>query len=174
MSLPAEYMKVCAPPFDTRVQRFKSLTGEEVRIASTSGHVFLVGEEYVEIPAGPNGEFWKMAFSAGCISEEALTKAIERQKLGKPSPILGDAAKVDLSNLTEDERRILAKEKITQMYATKDPSHFTNADLPKTDKLSELCGFTVSAVERDDWTLEYLGELEARAEILANGGKPIE
>lgn len=172
----AATINICAAPFDKRTQKFKKITEgpDPVRLAFTSGHTFIVGEEFIPIPAGPGGEFWKAAFAAGCISEEALTKAIERQKQGKPSAILGDGAKKDLSNLSAEERKALAKEKIEQMYATKDPSHFTRDDLPMTEKLSELCGFTVSAAERDDWTIEYLAEQEQRDELAATGGKPIE
>lgn len=169
----ARTISVCAQPFDKRTQKFKSLTGEEVRLAFTTGHIYLIGEKYVDLPAGPGGDFWKAAFSAGCISEEALTKAIERQKQGKPSSMLGTGEKKDMSNITVDEREAIAKEKIEQMYAIKDLSHFTQDDLPKTEKLSELCGFTVSKSERDDWTLEYLAEQEQRDELAATGGKPI-
>lgn len=170
----AAILNICAAPFDKSIQKFKSLTGEPVRLAFTSGHVFIVGEEFVPIPAGPGGDFWKAAFAGGCISEEALTKAIERQKQGKPSAMLGTGEKKDLSKITAEERKSIAKEKIEQMYATKDLSHFTKDDLPTTEKLSELCGFTVKKDERDDWTLEYLAEQEQRDELAATGGKPIE
>jgi len=169
----AKIMNVCAQPFDKRTQNFKSLTGEEVRLAFTSGHIFLIGENYMPLPAGPGGDFWKKAFASGCISEEALTKAMERQKVGKPSVILGTGEKKDLSNLSVEDRKSIAKEKVQQMYATKDPVHFTADDLPKADKLSELCGFTVTAAERDDWTLEYLAEEESRQDLAGNGGQPI-
>ncbi len=170
----AAILNVCAKPFDMKTQKFKSLTGEEVRLAFTTGHIFIVGEEFVPLPAGPGGEFWRAAFASGCISEEALTKAIERQRAGKPSPILGTGEKRDLSKLSIEDRKSIAKEKISQMYAVKDPAHFTKDDLPSVEKLSELCGFTVKKDERDDWTLEYLAEQEQRDELVANGGKPIE
>jgi len=170
-----EIVQVCAQPFDKKTQKFKSLTGETVRLAFTTGHVFMVGDDFVDIPAGPNGDFWKKAFSAGCISEEALTRALDRQKSGKPSAMLGDnTEKPDLSNLTADQRRVIAKEKIALMYATKDLAHFTASDIPKADKLSELCGFTVSAFERDDWTMEYMAEDEARQKLAESGGASAE
>ena len=51
------------------VKRFKSRTDKVVRVASTSGHVRLIGKDWVEIA---NEELQNMAYANGCISDDII------------------------------------------------------------------------------------------------------
>jgi len=53
------------------MQRFKSITGATKRIASTSGHVILVGDEFTEVP----DHLISDAQAAGLLSEEIYLEA---------------------------------------------------------------------------------------------------
>jgi len=53
-------------------KKFKSLDNIERRIALLSGHVYLIGPDWQNIP-----EFaWKDCYAAGCMSDDMITKAV--------------------------------------------------------------------------------------------------
>ena len=108
--------------------KFRSrTTSETVRIASTSGHIVLVGNDFVEVPDHMVAD----AYAAGCISEDMyLSIKDELQKQAEAD------AKID--------RPAVVDEKMQQMLDSEDKSYFTKEGLPNKKVLNTLCGFTVS------------------------------
>ena len=49
-------------------KRFKSTTGKDVRVALTSGHVAIIGTQWVEL----HPRFFSLAYANGCISEDMV------------------------------------------------------------------------------------------------------
>jgi len=55
--------------------RFRSKNRKNIRLASTTGHVILVGEEWVTVPEHMEGD----AYANGCISEEMFNTIASMQ-----------------------------------------------------------------------------------------------
>lgn len=51
------------------IKRFRSTTGKDVRVASTNGHIEVIGTDWVEVRIP---ELQSMAYANGCISEDML------------------------------------------------------------------------------------------------------
>ncbi len=121
--------------------KFRSKNADPIRIPSTSGHIVIVGQEWVAVPDHMIGD----AYAAGCISEEMYEtiKNLDAPAEKNPEGNEGDG-KVNIVELGERLGKINAA--INEMIDSPEGS-FTNAGLPNLNKLSEKCGFTVTKAE---------------------------
>lgn len=112
--------------------RFKTRQGE-VRIAHTTGHVAIVGEEFQELEE----RFHADAYSKGCISEGMAQVA---PPMGAPF----------IAPLTPEERQEKILEAVKGILEEGDTENMTQAGVPKLDKVSAMVGFEATKAERDD------------------------
>ena len=114
--------------------------GEVIRIASTSGHICLVGSEFVEVPDHMEPD----AYAAGCVSEALYNsiKADMEKDAAAKAALVGGA-------LTEDQKHEAIKVAIGAMLDSKDESSFTKEGLPNMKALVKQTGFTVSKEEME-------------------------
>jgi hypothetical protein len=109
--------------------------GEVVRIASTSGHIVLIGNEFTEVPE----HMEKDAYANGCVSEElynSIRTDMEKESAATKSLAGGSAHPGDQAPVVI--------EKIKVMLNSTEEGYFTKAGLPNLKVLEKLCGFTVS------------------------------
>ena len=121
--------------------KFRSRRDNEViRIASTSGHICLVGSEFVEVPDHMESD----AYAAGCVSEALYNsiKADMEKDAAAKAALVGGA-------LTEDQKHEAIKVAIGAMLDSKDESSFTKEGLPNMKALVKQTGFTVSKEEME-------------------------
>lgn len=121
--------------------KFRSRSDEQViRLASTSGHIVLVGKEFVEVPEHMESQ----AYAEGCVSE-ALYKSI-RADIEKDA-----AAQVALAGgaLTAEQKHEAIKTAIVAMLDGKDEGSFTTAGLPNMKVLAKQCGFQLTKDEME-------------------------
>lgn len=108
--------------------KFKARNGETVRITLKSGHVAIIRhDEWRELP----DIFHAEAYAKGCLSENM---ASEFSSLEKASDGV--------------DRQQLIREAVQAMLDDGNTDLFTEAGVPRTNKLSELLGFDVTAAER--------------------------
>jgi len=109
------------------MKRFKSTTGEDVRIALLSGHVFLVGSEWKDLP-----EFaWSDAYAQRCISEDMITG---NGSVGVTTEVM---AKMDHIALAKEE----IKGAILEAMEEGNESFFNKMNgVPKVSAISEKLG----------------------------------
>ena len=118
--------------------------GEVIRIASTSGHIVLIGDEFTEVPEHMESE----AFSKGCVSEALYNSIREDMKADAQK----QAALVALTGGGSPEgadRSPVVIAKINEMMDSTDEGYFTKAGLPNLKILETLCGFRVSREEME-------------------------
>lgn len=121
--------------------KFRSRSDEQViRLASTSGHIVLVGKEFVEVPEHMESQ----AYAEGCVSE-ALYNSI-RADMEKDAA--AQAALVG-GGLTEELKHEAIKAAIVAMLDGKDEGSFTTAGLPNMKALAKQCGFQVTKDEME-------------------------
>ena len=135
--------------------KFRSRSDSQViRLASTSGHICLVGREFVEIPEHMEAE----AYANGCVSEE-LYNAIKADLAGG---LLsgGGGARLPGSAEPQTTRVSTIKQQIEAMLDSGEDGAFTAAGLPNLKVLSGKCGFQVS---KDEMELAW-GEIAAEKE----------
>lgn len=111
--------------------RYKSMSEKKIRIASTSGHIIMVGEEFKEVPEHMEPD----ARAAGCIAEDVFNKLTSAENVAEP--------------LTADERIDLIVLSIKEMAADNPEGNFTKNGSPNRKILNAKCGFTVTAEEFD-------------------------
>lgn len=114
------------------MKRFKSTTGEEVRIALTNGHVFLVGNEWKDLP-----EFaYSAAYSQCCVSEDMIT--------GQGNIAVTTEVMAKMDNIALAKQSI--KDVLTVAMETGDGSMFNkNNGTPKVSAVSSAMGSTANA-----------------------------
>ena len=114
--------------------------GEVIRIASTSGHICLVGSEFVEVPDHMEPD----AYAAGCVSEALYNsiKADMEKDADAKAALVGGA-------LTEEQRSAAIKLAIEAMLDGKEEGSFTTAGLPNMKVLVKQTGFPVSKEEME-------------------------
>lgn len=121
--------------------KFRSRKDDEVvRIASTSGHICLVGSEFVEVPDHMEAD----AYAAGCVSEaiyNSIRADMDRDAKAKAALITGA--------LTDEQRQLAIKTAISTMLDSNDEGSFTAQGVPHLKKLSSLAGFQVSKEEME-------------------------
>lgn len=121
--------------------KFRSRSDEQViRLASTSGHIVLVGKDFVEVPEHMESQ----AYAEGCVSE-ALYKSI-RADMEKDA-----AAQIALAGgaLTDEQKHEAIKAAIVAMLDGKDEGSFTTAGLPNMKVLAKQCGFQLTKDEME-------------------------
>ena len=140
--------------------RFRSRSNSEVaRLASTSGHIILVGQEFVEVPQHMEAE----AYANGCVSEELYNSI--KADMAKGALAAGDGGGVQLPGGVTDGpgpeviRQTTIRRSIRAMLDGKEEGAFTAAGLPNLKVLSGKCGFQVS---KDEMEVAW-GEISAAA-----------
>lgn len=121
--------------------KFRSRSDEQViRLASTSGHIVLVGKEFVEVPEHMESQ----AYAEGCVSE-ALYKSIRadmEKDAAAQAALVGGA-------LTAEQKHQAIKAAIGAMLDGKDEGSFTTAGLPNMNVLAKQCGFQLTKDEME-------------------------
>jgi hypothetical protein len=126
--------------------RFISRNKEIVRLASTSGHIILVGAEFVDVPEHMERE----AYASGCVSEELYNsiKADMAKDAEAKSNLAGGGQKDKI-----DPSPVVI-ETIRTMLNSTEEGYFTKAGLPNLKILEKLCGFTVSREDMESaWSV---------------------
>ena len=114
--------------------------GEVIRIASTSGHICLVGSEFVEVPDHMEAD----AYAAGCVSEalyNSIKADMEKDAAAKAALVGG--------GLTDEQKKIAIKRAIQEMLDGNEDGSFTTAGLPNMKVLVKKTGFPVSKEEME-------------------------
>ena len=114
--------------------------GEVIRIASTSGHICLVGSEFVEVPDHMESD----AYAAGCVSEalyNSIKADMEKDAAAKAALVGG--------GLTPEQKHEAIKLAIGAMLDSKDDGSFTKDGLPNMKVLAKQTGFAVSKDEME-------------------------
>lgn len=104
--------------------RYKKIGNNTARLASTSGHVVIVGPEFVEVPIHLEPE----AHAQGCLSEE-MYDAVRGEVPGRGG--LG----------------LNVEDAIRNMVSIPEPNDFTNQGLPNLTRLKSLCNRQVTKEE---------------------------
>lgn len=114
--------------------------GEVIRIASTSGHICLVGSEFVEVPDHMEPD----AYAAGCVSEalyNSIKADMEKDAAAKAALVGGV--------LTDEQKKIAIKRAIQEMLDGNEDGNFTTTGLPNMKVLVKKTGFPVSKEEME-------------------------
>ena len=139
--------------------RFRSRSNSEVaRLASTSGHIILVGQEFVEVPQHMEAE----AYANGCVSEEIynsikadMAKGAEQAAMEMLAGATGGGAqqvsgiKLPSGDIVREDRPAVVRQAIQAMLDGGEEGAFTAAGLPNLKVLSGKCGFQVSKDEME-------------------------
>ena len=132
--------------------RFRSRSNNEAtRLASTSGHIILVGQEFVEVPQHMEAD----AYSNGCVSEEIYNSikadmakgALATGEGGDAKPAGG--VKLPSGDVTQEDRSAVIRQAIQGMLDGGEEGAFTAAGLPNLKVLSGKCGFQVAKDEME-------------------------
>lgn len=113
--------------------KFRSPTDQPIRVATTDGHVILIGPELREVP----NRFVKAAVAEGAIPEGVPVELMQSDKDTQPKA---------------DDRDAVIRRALTDMVeAAKDgsgaPDEFTANGLPSVGAVSKRAGFKVSREE---------------------------
>lgn len=102
-------------------KKFKSLDGIEKRIALLSGHTFLIGQEWVDIPETA----WDEAYANKCISSDYLGNFIEKE--------VPDRAYIIPEKLSKTELDSKIRQTLIDMLIEGNPENFDelNNNYPK-------------------------------------------
>lgn len=121
--------------------KFRSRSDEQViRLASTSGHIVLVGKDFVEVPEHMESQ----AYAEGCVSEalyNSIRADMEKDAAAQAALIGG--------GLTAEQKREAVKAAIVAMLDGKEEGSFTAAGLPNMKALAKQCGFQVTKDEME-------------------------
>lgn len=117
-------------------KRFKSTTGEEVRIAQTSGHITIIGTDWTDV----HPRFHSDAYAAACISEDMV----------KSSAVEGvDPSVVNkLNNIALQKNEV--ETAIKKLVKDNELDAFDSKGKPKSNVLTSMVGFRVSNAIRDE------------------------
>jgi hypothetical protein len=119
--------------------------GEVIRLASTSGHIVLVGDEFTEVPKHMESE----AFAKGCVSEELYNSI--RADLEADAKKASAAISLNGGGTPDGaDRSPIIIAKINEMMDSTEDGYFTEAGLPNLRVLGSLCGFRVSKEEMEE------------------------
>ena len=139
--------------------KFRSRSDSEVaRLASTTGHIILVGQEFVEVPQHMESE----AYANGCVSEELynsikadMAKGAEQAAKEMLAGAIGSgeqqvsAIKLPSGEIINEDRSAVVRKAIQGMLDGGEDGAFTAAGLPNLKVLSGKCGFQVSKDEME-------------------------
>jgi len=127
----------------------KSITGETVAVALTSGHAISIPVEGREVP---------QAFIADALKTGQVAM-VERKEPAKAAEPKSAAAKLTAEPTELDDAKIDAiKTAITTALDAGDESFLTTGGIPDARKLDTMLGVKVSAAERDRAWSEILAE----------------
>lgn len=107
-------------------KNFKSFTGEPIRVAMTSGHVFIISsDDWTEIP-----EFaWKDAYSSGATSEDTVQAAA----------MSDEVLQIVETKSNVEDRKIQAKKIIKGWIEANDLDKFSkNNGKPKSTEIGKI------------------------------------
>jgi len=111
-------------------KNFKSADDTEKRIALTSGHVYLIGREWIKIP-----EFaWSDCYAAGCHSEDMFTSKMIPEVVANT---MGTVA----------QRKNTIRGILERWIEENDQSKFNKAGNPNTVQLQKEIPFKVTKAE---------------------------
>lgn len=117
------------------IKRFKSMSGEEVRIARIDGHVAIIGTEWTDL----HPRFHSDAYAAGCISEDMIRNA--------PTDV--DPKVVNtLNNIALQKNEV--ESAIIQLVKDNDLEAFDTKGKPKSSILTKMVNFRVTNAMRDE------------------------
>lgn len=126
------------------MKKFKSLSGEPVRIALLDGHVTYVNSEFEDL----DERFHSGAYSSGCVSDDMI-----KNQAAAAIPVKQAEAILALSNLDD---AILAEMK---RIVDENDQDALGAHGPNAMKLSKVVGKPVSSHKRDElWHKFQQGE----------------
>ena len=132
--------------------KFRSRSDEQViRLASTSGHIVLVGKEFVEVPEHMESQ----AYAEGCVSEALYNsiKADMEKDAAAKAALVGGA-------MTPEQKHAAIKVAIGAMLDGEDEGSFTAAGLPNMKVLAKTTGFAVTKEEMEAAWTEVSAEKE--------------
>lgn len=118
------------------MKRFKSTSGNQVRIALLSGHVALVETTWTEL----HQRFWTDAYSQGCISEDMVKNTSTSDVDPKVLNTLNNIA-LQKSEISDAIRK-LVRDNVLESFDTNGK--------PKATKLTSMVGFRVTNSLRDE------------------------
>jgi len=119
-------------------KNFKSFTGEDIRVAMTSGHVFLISTgEWTSIPKFA----WRDSYSAGAVSEDTVqAAAIDKTTMD----IVKTKTKVE-------DRKLMAKEIVKGWIEENDLEKFSTKDgKPKSTEIGKILKCQFPNGQRDE------------------------
>lgn len=124
---------------------FKSASGEPVRLALLSGHIAVVGNEWIQL----DERFHSSAYASGCISNDmALNNEIS----------INQRTVEILDKVAQKKEKILgAMRTLVEDYNS---DNFTTGNKPKTSLLTEMIGERVMNNERDELWYTLQDELK--------------
>jgi hypothetical protein len=129
-------------------KNFKSVDGEEHRLAFTNGHVYLVGDEWISLP-----EFaWAEAYGNKCISEEFFKKT-------RIDPSIDHVERFP-APMTKEEVEQKIKQVFKDLVDENNPDNFDNKNYPKMGVLNERVGRTIPPPQRNKLWEQFLTENE--------------
>lgn len=117
-------------------KRFKSTTGEEVRIAQTSGHVTTIGVDWTDV----HPRFHSDAYASACISEDMVKSSAIKDMDPKVVNTLNNVA------LQKNE----VTDAIKKLVRDNDLDSFDAKGKPKSTVISTMVGFRVTNATRDE------------------------
>jgi hypothetical protein len=129
------------------MERFKNISGEPKRLASTSGHVVIVGEEFADVP----DHLVRDAFAKGLMSETVFNQAKDEAKKSILTETQTETEKQEA--LQKKNQAILgALSQITEMVnagqsATPAGNKLIHNGTPVLSAVSELAGFDVKRAD---------------------------
>lgn len=118
------------------MKRFKSTTGEPVRIAMIDGHVTIVGTDWTDI----HERFHTQAYAGGCISEDMIKNSAVNDI---------DPSVVNVMNNVALQKNEVA-DAIRKLVRDNDLEAFDSKGKPKSTVISTMVGFRVTNAMRDE------------------------
>lgn len=117
-------------------KRFKSMTGEEVRLAQVTGHITIIGTEWTDV----HPRFFSDAYSAGCISEDMVKSAA--------SDSLDPRVVNTMNNVALQKNEV--ESAIIKLVKENNLESFDMKGKPKSQVLTQMVNFRVSNAMRDE------------------------
>lgn len=130
---------------------FKSKSGEKIRIASTSGHVVIVGKEFRPLPE----YLQKQALAEGCIPKSLYDELREEVKAELSGVISnptnqGQPPQEDRNSAILKALEQIHKEEASGKTETPEGNKLTHQGKPVMAAVSEYAGFKVKTADVDE------------------------
>ena len=118
------------------MKRFKSTTGQPVRIALTTGHVAVIPTQWMDL----HERFHSQAYANGCISEDMIKNTASDHIDPKIVNVMNNVA------LQKNE----VADAIRTLVRANDLEAFDSKGKPKSNILTDMVGFRVTNAVRDE------------------------